>query len=101
MSEFAIFTRELVKEFQTDKHVVRAVDQLSLQVAPGETYGLIGPDGAGKTTTTRVVLGLLNRSAGESKQQRRARRRQTAEVRGVCPPRQARPYYRGRHHGLS
>ena len=66
MSEFAIFTKELVKEFQADKKVTRAVDQLSLQVAPGETYGLIGPDGAGKTTTTRVILGLLNRTAGES-----------------------------------
>src|SRR5512136_501461 len=43
-----------------------AVDQLSLQVAPGETYGLIGPDGAGKTTATRVLLGLLTRTAGES-----------------------------------
>ena len=37
-----------------------------LQVAAGETYGLIGPDGAGKTTTTRVILGLLTRTAGES-----------------------------------
>ena len=39
---------------------------MSLQVAPGETYGLIGPDGAGKTTTVRVILGLLTRTAGES-----------------------------------
>jgi len=66
MIELAIFTKDLIKEFKTDKHVVRAVDQLSLQVASGETYGLIGPDGAGKTTTTRVILGLLNRTSGES-----------------------------------
>lgn len=66
MTEFAIFTKELVKEFKADKHTVNAVDQLSLQVGRGETYGLIGPDGAGKTTTTRVILGLLNRTAGES-----------------------------------
>jgi ABC-2 type transport system ATP-binding protein len=66
MSEFAISTKELVKEFKTDKHIVRAVDQLSLQVASGETYGLIGPDGAGKSTTTRVILGLLTRMSGES-----------------------------------
>ncbi len=39
---------------------------LSLQIARGETYGLIGPDGAGKTTTTRVILGLLSRTGGES-----------------------------------
>jgi len=66
MTELAIFTKELVKEFKTNKHVVRAVDQLSMQVAPGETYGLIGPDGAGKSTTTRVILGLLTRTSGES-----------------------------------
>jgi ABC-2 type transport system ATP-binding protein len=42
------------------------VEDLSLQVAQGETYGLIGPDGAGKTTTVRVILGLLTRTAGES-----------------------------------
>ena len=67
MSEFAIFTQNLVKEFKTGKQVVKAVDQLSLQVAPGETYGLIGPDGAGKSTATRVILGLLTRTSGESK----------------------------------
>jgi ABC-2 type transport system ATP-binding protein len=66
MSEMAIFTKKLVKEFNINKHAMKAVDQLSLQVERGETYGLIGPDGAGKTTTTRVILGLLNRTAGES-----------------------------------
>ena len=30
----------------------------------GETFGLIGPDGAGKSTTTRVILGLLRRDCG-------------------------------------
>jgi ABC-2 type transport system ATP-binding protein len=66
MTELAISARELVKQFKTGKEIVTAVDHLSLQVAPGETYGLIGPDGAGKTTTTRVILGLLTRTAGES-----------------------------------
>ena len=62
----AIFAKDLVKQFKTDKSFVNAVDHLSLQVAPGETYGLIGPDGAGKTTTTRVILGILTRTQGES-----------------------------------
>ena len=66
MSHFAIEANELVKEFKVGKHGVRAVSGLSLQVRAGETYGLIGPDGAGKTTTTRVILGLLRRTAGES-----------------------------------
>ncbi len=66
MAEFAILANELVKEFKVERHNVTAVDRLSLQVKPGETYGLIGPDGAGKTTTTRVILGLLTRTAGQS-----------------------------------
>jgi ABC-2 type transport system ATP-binding protein len=66
MNQFAISATNLVKEFTTNKHVVTAVDRLSFQVAPGDTYGLIGPDGAGKTTTTRVILGLLSRTGGES-----------------------------------
>ncbi len=66
MNEFAIATRDLVKQFKVGRAVTTAVNRLSLQVAPGETYGLIGPDGAGKTTTTRVILGLLTRTSGES-----------------------------------
>jgi ABC-2 type transport system ATP-binding protein len=66
MSNPAIFTKDLLKQFKTDKGLVNAVEQLTLQVAAGETYGLIGPDGAGKTTTTRVILGLLSRTGGES-----------------------------------
>jgi len=41
-----------------------AVDGVSFRVERGEMFGLIGPDGAGKTTTLRVVLGLLAPSAG-------------------------------------
>ncbi len=61
-----IATRDLVKQFRTANGTIRAVDGVTLQVRRGETYGLIGPDGAGKTTTTRVILGLLKRTAGES-----------------------------------
>jgi ABC-2 type transport system ATP-binding protein len=66
MSEYAISVKGLVKRFKTRKGWITAIDDLSLEVLPGETYGLIGPDGAGKTTTIRVVLGLLTRTAGES-----------------------------------
>ncbi len=66
MNGLAISANELSKIFKTSKGIVTAVDHLSLHVAPGETYGLIGPDGAGKTTTVRVILGLLTRTAGES-----------------------------------
>ncbi len=66
MNEFAISTEGLVKRFKTRRGEIAAIDHLSLHVGRGETYGLIGPDGAGKTTTIRVVLGLLTRTAGES-----------------------------------
>ena len=41
-----------------------AVRELSLSVAQGEMFGLIGPDGAGKTTTIRLICGLLRHEAG-------------------------------------
>jgi len=41
-----------------------AVDSLSLTVAKGEIYGLLGPDGAGKTTTLRMLAGILDASDG-------------------------------------
>jgi ABC-2 type transport system ATP-binding protein len=43
---------------------VVAAEDVSFEVRRGEMFGLIGPDGAGKTTTLRVVLGLLAPSAG-------------------------------------
>ena len=42
-----------------------AVDGLSLRVLSGEIYGLVGPDGAGKTTTLRMLAGLLDPSGGQ------------------------------------
>jgi len=62
-----IFTKDLVKQFKTKTGTVTALNGVTLQVRRGETYGLIGPDGAGKTTATRVMLGLLQRTAGESR----------------------------------
>ena len=66
MNELAISAKDLTKVFKTRQASVTAVDKLSLQVGHGETYGLIGPDGAGKSTTIRVILGLLTRTGGES-----------------------------------
>jgi ABC-2 type transport system ATP-binding protein len=43
---------------------IRAVESVSFSAARGEMFGLIGPDGAGKTTTMRLVLGLLKPDAG-------------------------------------
>jgi ABC-2 type transport system ATP-binding protein len=45
---------------------VHAVDGIDLHVAPGEIFGLVGPDGAGKTTTLRLLVGLLDPTAGSA-----------------------------------
>jgi ABC-2 type transport system ATP-binding protein len=42
-----------------------AVNDVSLAIQAGEIYGLVGPDGAGKTTTLRLLVGALNPDAGE------------------------------------
>ena len=41
-----------------------AVDRLNLEVAQGEIFGLVGPDGAGKTTTLRLLCGLMDPTEG-------------------------------------
>lgn len=43
----------------------KAVDSLSLTIAPGEIYGFIGHNGAGKTTTIKAVCGILDFDSGE------------------------------------
>ena len=43
-----------------------AVDRLNLEVAEGEIFGLVGPDGAGKTTTMRLLCGLMNPTGGKA-----------------------------------
>jgi ABC-2 type transport system ATP-binding protein len=42
-----------------------AVDNLSFEVKPGEIFGLLGVNGSGKTTTFRMIMGLLDPSAGK------------------------------------
>ncbi len=44
---------------------LQAVQNVSLHVAPGEIYGLVGADGAGKTTTLRLLVGALRPDSGE------------------------------------
>jgi ABC-2 type transport system ATP-binding protein len=44
----------------------RAIDDLTLSVAPGEVFGLLGPNGSGKTTALRLILGFLRPTAGHA-----------------------------------
>jgi ABC-2 type transport system ATP-binding protein len=58
--ESAILASGLRKHFGP----TRALDGLDLEVAPGEVHGFLGPNGSGKTTTIRVLLGLLRADGG-------------------------------------
>lgn len=56
----AVSLRGLTRRFGE----LTAVDGLTFDVAPGELFGIVGPDGAGKTTTMRMLAGILRPSAG-------------------------------------
>jgi ABC-2 type transport system ATP-binding protein len=58
----AITASHLVRTFPG----VRAVDDLSFEVHPGEIFGLVGPDGAGKTTTLRMLAGIMTPDSGSA-----------------------------------
>jgi len=64
----AVEVKNLVKDFKGALGVerVRAVKDVSLQIAPGEVYGLIGPNGSGKSTTMKAVLGLVAPTSGST-----------------------------------
>jgi ABC-2 type transport system ATP-binding protein len=58
----AVVTRGLTKTFGAK----RAVDGLDLTVGVGEIFGLVGPDGAGKTTTLRMLASIMDPTAGDA-----------------------------------
>ena len=62
MNEPIVRLRGLTRRFGT----LVAVDELSFEVGRGELFGLVGPDGAGKTTTLRMLAGVLPPSAGDA-----------------------------------
>jgi ABC-2 type transport system ATP-binding protein len=62
-SKSAIEVEGLVKKFPG----VTAVDHLTFDVRPGEIFGLVGPDGAGKTTTLRILAGVMPPDHGSAR----------------------------------
>jgi ABC-2 type transport system ATP-binding protein len=66
--EYAIETFSLTKVFADwwGRNRVIAVDDLNLQVRTNEVFGLLGPNGSGKTTTLKILLGLLHPTKGKS-----------------------------------
>jgi ABC-2 type transport system ATP-binding protein len=63
----ALSTSELTKDYAVGfwrKRPYRALDRLTLDVAPGEVFGFLGPNGAGKTTTLKLLLQLVFPTSG-------------------------------------
>lgn len=60
--EPAVTARKLTREFGP----VKAVNEIDLDVYKGQIYGLVGPDGAGKTTTIRMLVGVLDPTSGKA-----------------------------------
>ncbi|MCZ7574389.1 MAG: ATP-binding cassette domain-containing protein [Ardenticatenaceae bacterium] len=63
MSDFMIEARGLTRHYKT----IKAVRGIDLAVRRGELFGIVGPDGAGKTTTIQMLAGLLTPTAGEAR----------------------------------
>ncbi len=59
---YALRTDGLTRDFKT----VRAVDGLTIEVPSGIVFGFLGPNGSGKTTTIRLLLGLIEPTAGRA-----------------------------------
>ena len=62
LATVAIHASDLIKRFPD----VLAVDRLSVEVKAGEIFGLVGPDGAGKTTALRMLAGVLTPDSGSA-----------------------------------
>ena len=65
MTKPLLSVSHLGKEFVTAKGRLRAVEDVSFEIAPGEAFGLVGESGSGKSTIGRLVLRLIAASGGQ------------------------------------
>src|SRR5690349_5023414 len=80
MPAFAIRTQYLTRDFGA----VRAVNHLDLEVPSGTVFGFLGPNGSGKTTTIRLLLGLLAPTDGRAEVLGLDTRSDPAKIRERC-----------------
>jgi ABC-2 type transport system ATP-binding protein len=64
MPEPILSASHLSRSFNVKGRILHAVNDIQLLIAAGEIYGLVGPDGAGKTTTLRLICGALKPDQG-------------------------------------
>ena len=62
----AVEIKNIVKKYESKKEPVVAVDNVSFDVEEGELFGLIGPDGAGKTSIFRILTTLILSEEGNA-----------------------------------
>lgn len=70
MMDYVIQTKGLTKDYEKGfwrKTKVRALEDLSLDVEPGQIFGFLGGNGAGKTTTIKILMGLIFPSGGSAR----------------------------------
>ncbi len=66
MSEKVLNIKDLTVQYHTDEGVVEAVNGIDIELEKGRTLGLVGETGAGKTTTARSIMQLIQSPPGKS-----------------------------------
>lgn len=66
MTDYLVKTQGLTKQYPTDK-TRYAIEDINLAIPSGQLFGLIGPDGAGKSTTLRILSTVITKTKGEAR----------------------------------